>query len=115
MAPKKTPSKAKATTPAKPKAAPKATKAQKTAARKAAAKKPQGPKATLTTKHSSKESLVGKIIGSLVRGDESRDDVQAQRARIVAYLRVHSPATRQELEICKTISGLTNHPLDLHL
>lgn len=78
MAPKKTPSKAKATTPAKPKAAPKATKAQKTAARKAAAKKPQGPKATLTTKHSSKESLVGKIIGSLVRGDESRDDVQAR-------------------------------------
>lgn len=79
MAPKKTPAKSKATpAAAKAKAAPKVTKTQKAAARKAAAKKPQGPKAALTAKHSSKESLVGSIIGSLVRADENRDVVQTR-------------------------------------
>jgi hypothetical protein len=78
MATKKTPAKksTKTNTPAKAKAGPRVTKAQKTATRKAAAKKPQGPKARLTAAHTSKESLVGSIIGSLVATGENRDDVQ---------------------------------------
>lgn len=79
MATKKTPAKkspAAAASKGKAKAAPKVTKTQKAAARKAAAKKPQGPKAQLTAKHSSKESLVGSIIGSVVASGEDRDAVQ---------------------------------------
>ncbi len=77
MATKKTPAKkSKSAAAPKAKAAPRVTKSQKTAARKAAAKKPQGPKAQLTTKHSSKESLVGSIIGSVVATGEDRDSVQ---------------------------------------
>jgi uncharacterized membrane protein YdfJ with MMPL/SSD domain len=75
MAPKKTPAKV---ANAAPKAAPKVTKAKRTADRKAAAKKPSGPKATVAAKHGSKEKLVGSLLGALVRSDESRDDVQAR-------------------------------------
>jgi hypothetical protein len=77
MAPKKTPSKASKTNAAtKAKAEPRVTKAQRTKARKAAAKKPQGPKALVASKHTSKESLVGSIIGTVARADENRDEVQ---------------------------------------
>lgn len=74
MATKKSPSKAKA--PAS--AAPKVTKMAKAKARKAAAKKPAGPKALLSTRHGSKESLVGTLISSLVRSDENREVLQSR-------------------------------------
>lgn len=79
MATKKTPAKKSTSAAAlkgKAKAAPKVSKTEKAAARKAAAKKPQGPKAQVTAKHTSKESLVGSIIGSVVATGEDRDSVQ---------------------------------------
>ncbi len=78
MALKKTPAKKATNAPAKPKAPPRVTKAQRTEARKASAIKPQGPKAQVTAKHTSKESLVGSIVGALVRDSENRDEVQAR-------------------------------------
>lgn len=79
MATKKTPAKKNAAAAApKVKAAPRVTKAQKTATRKAAAKKPQGPKARLTASHSSKESLVSSIIGSVLASGENREVVQSR-------------------------------------
>jgi hypothetical protein len=75
MATKKTPTKA---PNAAAKAAPKATKTQKAAVRKAAAKKPSGPKALLASRHGSKETLVGSLLGSLVRADENREVLQSK-------------------------------------
>lgn len=72
MATKKSTSKAPAA------AAPKATKTDKTKAPKKAAKKPTGPKAALTARHGSKESLVGSILGSVVRADENKEVVQTR-------------------------------------
>jgi hypothetical protein len=111
---KKTPSKkaTKSATPAKAKAAPKETKAQKLAARKAAAKKPQGPKAQLAAKHTSKEGLVGSIIGSLVRGDENRDDVQkrllkASNAQLLRLASVVETVTKKYGSRDKLIAAIT--------
>jgi hypothetical protein len=75
MATKKTPTKA---PNAAAKAAPKVTKTQKAAVRKAAAKKPSGPKALLASRHGSKETLVGSLVGSLVRADENREVLQSK-------------------------------------
>jgi hypothetical protein len=80
MATKKTPAKKTAAAP-KVKAAPRVTKAQKTATRKAAAKKPQGPKAQLTARHTTKESLIGSIIGSVLATGENREAVQTRLLR----------------------------------
>lgn len=111
---KKTPAKkaTKSTTPAKAKAAPKETKAQKLAARKAAAKKPQGPKAQVAAKHTSKESLVGSIIGTLVRGDENRDDVQkrllkASNAQLLRLAGVVDTVTKKYGSRDKLIAAIT--------
>lgn len=81
MATKKTPAKKTAAAAPKVKAAPRVTKAQRTATRKAASKKPQGPKAQLTARHTSKESLIGSIIGSVVASGENRDAVQSRLLR----------------------------------
>jgi hypothetical protein len=76
MATKKSTSKAPA--PAARNATPRVTKADKAKARKATAKKPAGPKAALVSRHGSKESLVGSLIGTLVRSDENKDVLQAR-------------------------------------
>jgi hypothetical protein len=59
------------------KAVPKVTKVKKVAAPKVA-RKPTGPKASVAARHGSKETLVGSILGALVRADENREVVQSR-------------------------------------
>jgi hypothetical protein len=113
MATKKTPAKA---SNAAAKAAPKAIKSKKVKA----VKKPSGPKVQVASRHGSKETLVGSIIGTLVRADENREVVQsrllkasnAQLLRLASVVETVTKKYGSRDKLIAAISKVTNTAKD---